>query len=104
MAWENETAAVAFGLKVLVPCRSKRQARQWLVDMAEDRRDMEADPQRSLVRCKSGGFAHFAWRDEQVIGMEYHEAMGPVADVAGVSDLMRSRVRLSETQGDTDER
>jgi hypothetical protein len=95
--WENETAAVGFGQKVLIPCQSHQQARQWIMEMVQECRDMEPDLLRSVVRCGSGGFAHFAWRDDQVRGMEYHEALGPLVSVVGLSDVMRSRVRFSTT-------
>lgn len=42
------------------------------------------------IRCTdSGGFAHFVTRDEQVMGMEYHMAIG-----YSITPVMHSRVRL----------
>lgn len=95
--WENEAAAVRMGLRILIRCRDQSRAQIWLREMV-NLRDMEPRPQNNMIVCASGGFAHFVWSDNQVRGYEYHEALGPMVKVLGLTDEMRSRVRLDATR------
>lgn len=96
MAWENEAAAVRMGLRILIRCRDQQQAALWMREMA-NLDDMSPHTHRNLIDCRSGGFAHFAHADDQVRGMLYHDALGPMVKVIGLTPEMRSRVRLSKS-------
>ena len=98
MSWENEIMAVCSGQKVLIPAVDILDARKMFLAMAEAAwrwPELEPRQERMMITCKNGGFAHFAWKDCQVRGMEYDEAMGPITSL---TPAMRARVRLVEPE------
>ena len=92
-AWIAEIEKIQAGQRILILCGSRDEAKEQASELVLECPTLILQSSCSMVRCESGGLAHFVWRDDQTIGMKYDAAMGPRVKVTGIPPAMAARVR-----------